>query len=131
MITEIKFKEKLIALLVDTSDIEDGTHPVSVSEWPLQFLMMRRKKGHIFAKHTHTPMPRRNDFLQEAIVVNRGKLLITVCDRVGEDIGTHEVLAGQCLFLVDGGYKIEVLEDAMFYEFKNGPHPQRDDKILL
>lgn len=131
MITEIKFKEKLTALLVDNSDIEDGTYPISASEWPLQFLMMRRRKGHIFAKHTHATIPRENNFLQEAIVVNKGKLLVTVCSREGEDIGDYEVSAGQCLFLVDGGYKIEVMEDASFYEFKNGPHPKKDDKVLL
>lgn len=129
MITEIKSKDKLIALLVGNVGIEDGTHPVTKSAWSLQLLMMRRKKGHIFAKHTHKILDRVTTNLQEAIVVNEGKLLITVCDRKGEDIGTYEVLSGQCLFLVDGGYKIEVLEDAAFYEFKNGPH--EDDKILL
>ncbi len=129
MITEIKLKDKLIALLVDNASIEDGTHPITKSAWSLQLLMMRRKKGHVFAKHTHEASERTVQDLQEAIVVNEGKLLITVCERTGEDVGAYEVKAGQCLFLVDGGYKIEVVEDAAFYEFKNGPH--EDDKILL
>jgi hypothetical protein len=129
MITEIKFKNKIVALLVDNSDIEDGTHPITDSKWSLQLLMMRRKTGHVFAKHTHSAINRETPDLQEAIVVTAGKLLITVCDRGGEDIGAYEVSSGQCLFLADGGYKIEVLKDAAFYEFKNGPH--EDDKILL
>ena len=129
MITEIKHLDKLIALLVDNADIEEGTHPITNSAWPLQTLMMRRGPGHIFAKHTHTVMDRTIATLQKAIVVTKGKLRVTVCTRQGEDIGVHDVSAGQCIYLVDGGYKIEVLEDVRFYEFKNGPH--EDDKILL
>lgn len=129
MIKEIKCNDKLIALLIDNADIEDGTHPITESAWPLQMLMMKRPKGHTFAKHTHVVMERSTPALQEVIVINKGKVLVTVCDREGNDVGDYEVSSGQCLFLVNGGYKIEVIEDAMFYEFKNGPH--EDDKILL
>jgi len=129
MITKISSNGKLVALLIGGSDVDDGTHPITDSAWSLQLLMMKRKKGHVFAKHTHKVIERATELLQEAIVVCKGKLLITVCNRAGEDIGPYEVSTGQCLFLVDGGYKVEVLEDTEFYEFKNGPH--EDDKILL
>ena len=129
MITEIKLKNKAIALLVDNRDIEEGTHPVTDPKEPLQLLMMKRKAGHVFVKHTHKVINRFNSKLQKAIVVNNGKLFVTVCDRDGNDVEKCEVSSGQCFFLIDGGYKIEVLEDATFYEFKNGPH--EDDKILL
>lgn len=129
MITEIKLEDKLIALLVDNRDIEDGTHPLTNSAWSLQMLMMKRKVGHVFAKHTHAVIDRSTSSLQEAVIVTKGKLSVTVCDRSGENVGVYEVSSGQCLFLVDGGYKIEVLEDTTFYEFKNGPHSE--DKVLL
>lgn len=130
MIKEIKLKNKLIALLVDNSNLkEDGTFPVTDSSFPLQMIMMKRANGHVFAKHTHERLERKINFLQEVIIVNKGKLLINVCSREGESIGSYEVSSGQCLFLIDGGYEIEVLEDALFYEFKNGPYIE--DKILL
>ena len=129
MIAEIKSDDRLVALLVDTADIEDGTHPVRDSKESLQMLMMKRQKGHVFAKHTHAVIDRATHTLQEAIVVTKGKVLVTVCKRDGADVGAYEVGAGQCLYLIDGGYKIEVLEEAHFYEFKNGPH--LDDKVLL
>lgn len=131
MIKEIKSKDKLIALLIDNSDMEDGTKPITPDIWPLQLVTLKRNKGHIFVKHTHKSMERNTGTLQEAVVVNKGKLLITVCERNGNDVGSYEVSVGQCLFLVDGGYKIVVIEDAAFYEFKNGPHPENDDKVLL
>lgn len=129
MVTEIKLRNKLVALLIGNRDIEDGTHPITDPAWPLQMLMMKRNVGHVFAKHTHTIIERPTSSLQEAIIVTKGKLAVTVCDRIGEDIGVFEVSSGECLFLVDGGYKIEVSEDAAFYEFKNGPHSE--DKVLL
>ncbi len=129
MVTEIKKGEKLIALLIDNGDIADGTHPITPSAWPLQALMMKRPTGHVFAKHTHAVIERTTATLQEVIVITKGVVSVTVCDRSGEDVGVYTVSAGQCLFVVDGGYKIEVIKDAAFYEFKNGPHS--DDKILL
>jgi len=129
MITEIKKENKVVALLIGNSDILDGTHPITDPKCSLQMLMMKRKKGHVFAKHTHAKLDRSTSELQEAVVVNKGKLLVTVCERDGKDIGAYEVSEGQCLFLIDGGYKIEVLEDASFYEFKNGPF--QEDKVSL
>lgn len=130
MVTRITAGDTLVALLVDGADITDGTHPITDSVWSLQLLMMKREAGHVFVKHTHAAVNRSTSDLQEAIVVNQGKLLVTVCDRNGHDVGAYEVSPGQCLFLVDGGYEISVLEDAVFYEFKNGPHTE-DDKVFL
>lgn len=129
MIKEIKQGDKLIALHVSSHDIQDGTHPITPSEWPLQALMMKRSVGHVFAKHTHKVMDRSTASLQETVVVTKGRLKVTVCTREGVDVGDYEVAAGEFLFLVDGGYLLEVLEDVEFYEFKNGPHS--DDKVLL
>ena len=129
MIQKILYKDTLIALHVGNADIEEGTHPISDSAWPLQALMMSRSKGHVFSKHTHAVIDRETQSLQEVIVITHGKLLVTVCTREGETVGDYEVAAGEFLFLVDAGYEITVLEDARFYEFKNGPH--LDDKVLL
>lgn len=129
MIKEIKLKDKIIALIIGTSDIQDGTHPVTDGSYALQLLMMKRKKGHIFAKHTHEIIPRNVPTMQESIVVTKGKLLADICDRDGSSAGKYEVAAGQCLFILTGGFGLEVIEDVCFFEFKNGPH--EDDKILL
>ena len=67
--------------------------------------------------------------LQEVVIVTKGALDVTVCTRAGVDVGVTRVAAGECLFLVDGGYKLEVAQDVEFYEFKNGPHVE--DKVLL
>ena len=129
MIKEFRSGKNVIALLIDASDAEDETRPLTHPSWPLQALMIKRLKGHVFAKHAHKDIPRASTSLQEAIVVQKGKLAITICERNGTDVADVEVRAGQVLFLVNGGYRVEVVEDVLFYEFKNGPHV--DDKVML
>lgn len=129
MIKEIKKGNNIIALLIDHAGMGDVTQPITDPAGALQILAMKRNSGHEFDKHTHKIMERSNNDLQEAIVVTKGKLLINICDRNGNDVDNVEVSAGQCLFLANGGFGIEVLEDSEFFEFKNGPHTE--DKILL
>jgi hypothetical protein len=129
MIKEIRLKDRLLGLHIGLADKEDGTHPVTDSKYALQLLMMKRKAGHIFAKHTHKIIPRTVPTMQESIVVTKGKLLATVCDRDGGEAGSYEIVAGECLFILEGGFGLKVLDDVEFFEFKNGPH--EDDKILL
>lgn len=129
MITEIKYKGELLAILVEGSAAVEGTHPITLPLWPLQLLVMRRGEGHVFAKHTHLQVERETKSLQEAIVIVKGKLRITICDRAGNDAGSYELSSGQLLFMVNGGFKVEVIDNAIFYELKNGPH--LNDKVLL
>lgn len=129
MIRQISYNGALVALWISSSDIPEGTHPITDSSWPLQALMMSRKRGHVFAKHTHAKNQRSTGLLSETIVVTKGKVLVTVTTREGVEVEKCEVSSGECLLLVNGGYMIEVLDDAAFYEFKNGPH--LDDKVLL
>lgn len=129
MINKIEHNNKVVALLIDHSNTEEGTHPITDPRGALQLLMMKRKAGHSFDKHTHEIMERSSSELQEAIIVTKGKLRINLCDREGKDITSVEVSSGQCIFFITGGFGIDVLEDAEFFEFKNGPHTE--DKILL
>lgn len=129
MIERILKEDELIALRFDNRKSEPGTHPLTDPLWSLQALMMRRPAGHVFSKHTHATMDRSTMTLQEAIVVTEGEVRIEVCTRSGETVGTYNVTAGQCLYLVNGGYEITVTKDAAFYEFKNGPY--FEDKVNL
>lgn len=119
---------KLIAIVFDKFE-GDGTVPQTDPSYPLQLLMMRHEKGKIFDAHTHEPKERATTFLQEAIVVTKGKLKIDILTRQSEFVSTVTLSPGQCVFMVDGGYKVEVLEDVEFYEFKNGPF--LEDKMML
>src|SRR6185436_12172808 len=122
MITEIKSGNTIVAFLVDGTDLPEGAHPVTGHDASLQFVIMNRKAGYTVAKHTHQLLDKTTTKPQKALVVTKGKLTVILCDREGNDVGVCDVSSGQCLFLAHGGYKIDVMEDALFFEFKNGPH---------
>ena len=119
----------LIALVVDATTHDDGVLTMSDIAWPLQAVLMARKSGYVVAKHTHKPLNRETQRVGKAVVVMSGRLRVTFCDYFGEVIEIHEIGSNSCVLLVEGGYTIEVLDDARFFEFKNGPF--QDDKVLL
>ena len=129
MIRELKVGTQVVALLLDTVDIDFGAYPVSDQSAPLQAVMMKRETGYVVSKHAHRTMERVTHARQKAIVVVAGEMLVTVCTTVGVDAHPVMLKAGQCLYLVQGGYKIEMQTDCKFFEFKNGPHIE--DKIAL
>ncbi|OGG51098.1 hypothetical protein A2763_02035 [Candidatus Kaiserbacteria bacterium RIFCSPHIGHO2_01_FULL_54_36] len=132
MITEIRGKngsKKLFALLLDVSDIGEGTYPVTAPSWPLQLLLMKRKSGHVVRKHMHKKLRKSSSGPMEAIVVVRGEIQANIYDRKGAPVSELSVSAGQCLLIIDGAHEVRVRKDALMYAFKDGPY--KEDKIIL
>ncbi len=129
MITEIKSGNKIFALIVNLASVKEGTFPVTDPTWPLQLLLMKRKKGHIVSKHTHKKIRKVTAQPQEAIVVVKGSIEAKIFNRKGKILAKKNVSSGQCLFLVDGAHEVKVTKNAQIYAFKDGPYV--DDKILL
>jgi hypothetical protein len=127
MTREVRKGDELCALHITHEAV--GTTPVSDSSWPLQMLMIERKAGSVFPAHMHKYVARNTEKLQEALVVLSGCIRVTLYTREGAQVETLTVHKGECVFLIQGGWGIEVLEDARMYEFKNGPH--YDDKVML
>ena len=129
MITEIKSGNKLFALLVDLSSIKEGTFPVTDPAWPLQLLLMKRKRGHVVLKHIHKKIRKTTRQPQEALVVIKGTVAVSIFDRKGKFIAKKNVSSGQCLLMVDGAHEIKMTKNSLLYAFKDGPYI--DDKIFL
>lgn len=129
MITEIKSKNRIFALLVDHSLVKEGAFPVTDPSWPLQLLLMKRKRGYVVSKHMHKKMRKITRQPQEAIVVVRGTIKASIFDRKGKLLARKNISSGQCLLLVDGGHEVKITKNALIYAFKDGPYV--DDKISL
>lgn len=129
MTRELKVGDSVVALVLDTADVDFGAHPISDPSAPLQVLMMKRAAGYVVAKHAHKKMDRVASTRQKAVVVISGTMKVVVCDMAGTDAEPTLLTAGQCLYLIDGGYKIDMQTECKFFEFKNGPHVE--DKIIL
>src|SRR3989344_793341 len=108
MVTEIKSGKKIFALVFDLSAIKEGTFPVTDPAWPLQLLLMKRKKGHVVAKHTHKKIRKFSQQPQEAIVVIKGAIQASIFDNRGKIIAKKNISAGQCLLMADGAHEVKV-----------------------
>ena len=131
MTTEIRQKgsKKLFAILLDLSDIQEGTFPATDPRWSLQLLLMNRKRGHVVKKHMHRLVSKTTKQPQEAFVVVKGAVEARIFDRKGILVAKKTVSAGQCLLIIDGAHEVEMKKDTLAYAFKDGPHV--DDKIFL
>ncbi len=129
MRTEIKSGGKIFAILFDLSSLQEGTFPVTDPSWAIQLLLMKRKKGHVVAKHMHKRIPKVTRQPQEAIVVVKGAIEASIFDRKGKLLAKKDVVAGQCILIVDGAHEIRVTKNALMYAFKDGPYV--DDKISI
>ncbi len=129
MIKEIAAQGSILALILDLSDMEVGTISPTNPGWSLQVLMRKLVAGHSVGKHTHKLIEKSTKQLNEGLVVIKGAIQTEIFDAAGVSAGVYEVTEGQCLFFAEGGHSVEVLNDALIFEFKNGPYV--DDKIAL
>jgi anti-sigma factor ChrR (cupin superfamily) len=129
MMIKIKSGNKIFALLLDVREIKEGSLPVTDPSWPIQMLLMNRKKGHIVAKHTHKKILKSTKQPQEALVVIKGAIEASIFDNYGKLIKKQKALPGQCLLIVDGGHEVKMSKNSLIYAFKDGPYV--DDKISL
>ena len=129
MVIEIKSKNKIFALVIDLSSVKEGTFPVTDPSWPLQLLLMKRKRGHVVAKHVYKKIRKISKQPQEALVVMKGSLEARIFDNKGIFIAKKRISAGQCVFFVDGGHEVKMTKNTLIYTFKDGPHVE--NKIFL
>ena len=129
MRTEIKSGEELFAVIVDLESIQEGAFPVTDPRGSIQLLLMKRKSGHVVAKHSHKKITKTTQQPQEAIVVIKGTIEASIFDEKGDLIEKKGVTAGQCLLIIQGAHEVRVMEDALMYAFKDGPFV--DDTIPL
>ena len=123
----IKQKNTVIGILVRR--IKPGSLPVTDGHHPLQVVTLSHPKGKYLAAHTHRPVPRKTERMQEALFVKKGKVRL---DLFGPDKKPFKKLvmkAGDFFILQNGGLGIQMMEHSECVEFKNGPFVE--DKVLL
>lgn len=124
---QLSVNEELYAILVEASDIKDGSEWFSNSSEPLQVSRMKYESGKSFRVHHHILNPRIIKRTQEAFIVVSGRLAIDIYDIpkpkdnfVPQLIGTFQVSQGEAVLIYRGGHGVKVLESGVFYEVKAG-----------
>lgn len=126
---EIFDKEnKLLAIVVkkNTSKKDKDFHTDHSSEF--QLASFNLKKDEIIQRHYHEKQERRIFSTNEVIVLQSGKMMLTIYDLNLEKIEDILIESGDMVALFDGGHEIKILEDSIFIEVKQGPYFEQKDK---
>ena len=116
------------------SDIENpklGCNFFSEEKWLIQGGLMSYPTNYKIQAHFHKPEKRVTIGTQEVIFMIDGILRCDFFDASNEKVTECILNKGDICFLLDGTHGFEVLEDATFLEFKNGPYLHVNDKIRI
>ena len=120
MDNKIMVGNEVYAILACAKDVKDGTEWFGERYEPLQSSRMNYKAGSEFKIHKHIMNPRTIKYTQEAFIVIKGKVEVSIFDNAGTLIGRLEAWEGEAIFVYRGGHGVKILEDALLYEVKAG-----------
>lgn len=123
----ISYKGELVAILIRS--YAHGSYPVTAPEEVLQMMTIKRDAGEKVSPHLHIPRERTTDHLSECLVIQKGKIKVSLYGDDAKPFTVFEVKAGEALYIRSGGHAVEYLEPTEMLEFKNGPYV--DDKKAL
>jgi hypothetical protein len=129
---EIKHKNKLIAIIINSNYSSDKTVFFSPPSFSQQVGYLRHNKGGTIKAHFHKKVRREIILTQEVLFIKNGKIKIDLYTVKKEYITTRELNKGDVIFLCSGGHGFKILEDSEIIEVKQGPYSNREiDKELF
>jgi cupin fold WbuC family metalloprotein len=124
---KIYYKKELLGIRV--KKLKGGSLSATDESGPLQLLTLKQKKGHVVTPHSHKPVKRTTESLQECIVVLKGKVRVDLYGSEKKVVKRVIVKQGEAFITISGGHSIHFLEDTEIIETKNGPFAS--DRISL
>ncbi len=127
-IEHIKAGNLLIAILVPGSYSPSATEFLTPSELNMQLGFIKYPEGSSITPHVHTPIERNTIGTNEVLIVQSGKIELSLYDEAHVLIAQRILNQGDFVLLIGGGHGIQILEDAVLLEVKQGPYSGLEDK---
>ena len=120
--------ENLLAIVVKKGSTkeEKDFHTDNSSEFQLGTFNL--EKDTVIERHYHQKQERRIHSTNEVLVLQKGKMTITIYDLDLNKIQDVTLESGDMVALFDGGHEIKVDENSNFIEVKQGPYIEGQDK---
>jgi len=131
LIETIKDKDEEIAIIVYKDSFKDRVKFITPENYPLQFGIMKYKRGDSAPSHMHPDVQRLVVQSQEAIHLVDGKIKLDIFNSKGELCASRTLGEGDSAFFVKGGRGWTALEETKMIEIKQGPFMGEKDKVLL
>ncbi len=128
MIKKIIHNSIVIAIIIYDSYEQEGIKYFSPAEYPLQLGYMKRQEGYQVSPHIHKPAERKTFITQEVLFIKSGKVRVDFYSPEKEFIESCKLSAGDTVLFAEGGHGLEVMQEAVILEVKNGPFVEGADK---
>ncbi|MFC1937647.1 hypothetical protein ACFLWY_03720, partial [Chloroflexota bacterium] len=128
----VKYKGKVLAIILRADYEPDGVSFVTSNDNPLQLGVMGHKRGVKIKPHVHKNLTKTLTEMQEVLHVEYGKVEAEFYNEDGSKIQSVALRCGDTILLLSGGHGFTVSEDCKMIEIKQGPyHGVEADKELL
>lgn len=112
----------LLASVLDVNAVPVGRHDSADQQELLQVSALHLLSGRKINAHRHLPTIRHTTGTQECWVILGGSVSVRLFDVDNVQIDDFVLSGGTCLTTYRGGHALEVLDDAIIVEIKNGPY---------
>lgn len=119
---EIKFGEKLIAIILKADYKSNRIRFFSPPEFSQQLGFLPHKKGNIIKPHFHKEVHRNISFTQEVLFIKKGKVVVNFYTLDKKYICSRKLNKGDFVFICYGGHGFNIVKDAEIIEVKQGPY---------
>lgn len=128
MIKKIKYKSKLIALMIPFSFKKKGIHFFTPDDFSQQLAYMNRPKDYKIPAHIHKKRERKVFYTRETLFIKSGKVKIDFYTDEKEYLKSVVVKSGDVVLIASGGHGFTMLENSEIIEVKQGPYQGKKDK---
>ena len=117
-----------IALIIRAEFDDPGIRFFTPANFSQQVAFMKRPRGHRIAPHIHNLLVRQVLYTQEVLFIRRGKVKVDLFSSDRKLISTKILTTGDLILLCGGGHSMEMLEESVIIEVKQGPYAGEGDK---
>lgn len=128
MIEEIRFKNELLAIIVNNDFSKEGIRFFTPDDFSQQLAYMKHPKGKKIQPHVHNSVKREVHYTKEVLFIKKGKLRVDFYDDNQNYLESRILSTGDVILLSTGGHGFTALEDLEMFEIKQGPYAGEMDK---
>lgn len=129
MIEKVFLNDVLLALIVRGEFNQDGIRFFTPDDYSQQLGYMKHPGGYVVHPHVHKPVLREVHDTNEVLFIRKGVIRIDFYDNDKAYLESKILRSGDVILLVNGGHGIEVLEETIMLEVKQGPYAGMNDKV--
>ncbi len=130
-VERVLHQDRCLAIIIRASAVESGIHFVTPDANALQVAKQLRSKGVVIKPHAHCAVKTvREDFLQEVLYIEKGKVKVNFYTDEGQAISTQILNAADTILLIQGAHGFEILEETQMLEVKMGPYDPASKKDI-